>query len=29
VLPGALIRRRLFWRYTLVYAAPTAQRPEV
>jgi SAM-dependent methyltransferase len=24
-LPGARIRRRLFWRYTLVYDAPTGQ----
>ena len=24
VLPGAHIRRRLFWRYSLVYTAPTS-----
>lgn len=28
-LPGARVRRRLFWRYTLVYTAPPAAPPAV
>lgn len=28
ILPGALLRRRLYWRYTLVWRAPEAPRAE-
>lgn len=27
ILPGARLRRRLFWRYTLVWRAPAVSRP--